>query len=75
MHDESGESMELMEEVPLTGLGKLELERLVQLTFQTLQFQHQRQTVSVHHGNQSRQVVLLSRSGRCGRHQWVYCQP
>ena len=29
MDDESGESMELMEEVPLIGLGDGELERLV----------------------------------------------
>jgi len=29
MDDESGESMELMEEVPLEGLGQSELERLV----------------------------------------------
>jgi len=30
MNDESGESMELMEEVPLTRLGESELTRLVQ---------------------------------------------
>ena len=30
MDDESGESMELMEEVPLKELGEAELERLVQ---------------------------------------------
>jgi len=29
MDDESGESMELMEEVPLEKLGEAELERLV----------------------------------------------
>jgi len=29
MDDESGESMELMEEVPLEELGEAELERLV----------------------------------------------
>jgi len=29
MDDESGESMELMEEVALEGLGEAELERLV----------------------------------------------
>jgi len=29
MDDESGESMEQMEEVPLKGLGESELERLV----------------------------------------------
>jgi len=29
MDDENGESMELMEEVPLKGLGESELERLV----------------------------------------------
>jgi len=29
MDDESGESMELMEEVPLEALGEAELERLV----------------------------------------------
>ena len=29
MNDESGESMEAMEEVPLIGLGESELERLV----------------------------------------------
>ena len=29
MDDESGESMELMEEVPLVELGEAELERLV----------------------------------------------
>ena len=29
MDDESGESMELMEEMPLKGLGEAELERLV----------------------------------------------
>jgi len=29
MDDESGESMEPMEEVPLIGLGESELERLV----------------------------------------------
>jgi len=29
MDNESGESMELMEEVPLEGLGEAELERLV----------------------------------------------
>jgi len=29
MDDESGESMELMEEVPLIGLGEPDLERLV----------------------------------------------
>jgi len=29
MDDESGESMELMEEVPLKGLGESKLERLV----------------------------------------------
>jgi len=28
MDDESGESMELMEEVPLVGLGEAQLERL-----------------------------------------------
>jgi len=31
MDDESGESMELMEEVPLKELGEAELERLVDL--------------------------------------------
>jgi len=30
MNDESGESMELMEDVPLKKLGEAELERLVQ---------------------------------------------
>ena len=29
LDDDSGESMELVEEVPLKGLGELELERLV----------------------------------------------
>jgi len=29
MDDESGESMELMEEMPLKGLGEAELERLL----------------------------------------------
>ena len=29
MDDDSGESMKLMEEVPLKGLGESELERLV----------------------------------------------
>jgi len=29
MDDDSGESMELMEEMPLKGMGEAELERLV----------------------------------------------
>jgi len=48
MVDESGESMELMEEVPLKELGEAELERLVWGCHRL--------------GAASRQIILLSRS-------------